>query len=89
MSDSSPDAAVARPRGTALTPARVELRSRRTVSRILKDIALFFAAPLVTLAYLPLFPFIGLALLGQAWRHRMRRSIISLDGTAGSKCNML
>jgi hypothetical protein len=53
-----------------LVRAHGESRSHRTVSQILKDIALFFAAPFVTLAYLPLFPFIGLAVLRQAWRHR-------------------
>lgn len=70
MSDSSPGAAAAEPPGTSLVPAHGESRSHRTVSQILKDIALFFAAPSVTLAYLTLFPFIGLAMLGQAWRHR-------------------
>jgi hypothetical protein len=43
---------------------------RRTKARIAKDIGLFLAAPFVTLAYVSLFPFIGMALLFQAWRHR-------------------
>jgi hypothetical protein len=74
MNDSRPDAAAAEPRGKSLVATRSsacgESRSRRTVTEVLKDIALLFAAPFVTLAYLPLFPFIGLAILGQAWRHR-------------------
>jgi hypothetical protein len=47
-----------------------EAERPRTVSQILKDIVLFFAAPFITLAYLSLFPFIGLVLLLRAWRHR-------------------
>jgi hypothetical protein len=42
----------------------------RDVAQVLKDIALFFAAPFVTMAYVALFPFIGLVMLGQALRHR-------------------
>jgi hypothetical protein len=42
----------------------------RTKARIVKDIGLFFAAPFVTLAYVSLFPFIAMAMLVQAWRHR-------------------
>jgi hypothetical protein len=42
----------------------------RTVAQVAKDIGLFFAAPFVTLAYVSLFPFIGTAMLAQAWRHR-------------------
>lgn len=43
---------------------------RRSVAQVAKDIGLFFAAPFVTLAYVLLFPFIGMALFVQAWRHR-------------------
>lgn len=43
---------------------------RRSMARVAKDIGLFFAAPFVTLAYVALFPFIGMAMLAQAWRHR-------------------
>ena len=46
----------------------------RSVARFVKHIALFFAAPFVALAYIALFPIIGLGLLawtgGQAWRQR-------------------
>ena len=35
----------------------------RSVGVFLKDIALFFAAPFVTIAYLALFPFIGATML--------------------------
>jgi hypothetical protein len=42
----------------------------RTVAQIAKDIGLFAAAPFVTLAYVSLFPFIAMAMLVQAWRHR-------------------
>jgi len=45
-----------------------------SVARFLKNITLFFAAPFVALAYIALFPIIGLAMLawtgGQAWRQR-------------------
>jgi hypothetical protein len=47
-----------------------EAGSRRSPARVLKDIGLFFASPFVTLAYLALFPFIGMKLLIQAWRDR-------------------
>ena len=43
---------------------------RRTMAQVAKDIGLFAAAPFVTLAYVLLFPFIGMVLLAQAWRHR-------------------
>lgn len=42
----------------------------RTVQRYLKDVGLFFAAPFITLAYLAMFPFIGLSLLVRGRRHR-------------------
>jgi CheY-like chemotaxis protein len=41
----------------------------RTASQVLQDIVLFFAGPFITLAYLPLFPFIGLAMLREARHH--------------------
>jgi hypothetical protein len=47
-----------------------EPSQHRTIPAVLKDIALFFAAPFVTIAYLCLFPFIGIAMFRQAWRHR-------------------
>jgi len=43
---------------------------RRTVGQVLKDIALFFAAPFITMAYMPLFPFIGFSMLRQELRRR-------------------
>ena len=46
----------------------------RSVARFVRNIVLFFAAPFVALAYIALFPIIGLAMLawtgGQAWRQR-------------------
>ncbi len=47
----------------------------RSPVQVVKDIALFFAAPFITIAYLVLFPFIGLRLLirtGQ--QHRQYRN---------------
>jgi hypothetical protein len=45
----------------------------RTPGQVLKDIVLFFAAPFITLAYMPLFAFIGLAMLirkdSSFWRY--------------------
>jgi hypothetical protein len=46
----------------------VAVPANRSITQVLKDIALFFAAPMVTLAYLPLFPFIGLRMLRQTRR---------------------
>jgi hypothetical protein len=50
---------------------------RRTAGQVVKDIALFFAAPFITIAYLVLFPFIGVAMLTRkgerAW-HRWKRA---------------
>ena len=44
------------------------------IARFVKNVALFFAAPFVALAYIALFPVIGLAMLawtgGRAWRQR-------------------
>jgi hypothetical protein len=45
---------------------------RRSMAQVAKDIGLFIAAPFVTLVYVSLFPFIGMALLAQAWRQRKR-----------------
>ena len=64
MSASRRGAAIAQPRPAATAAGR------RSAVQIARDIALFFAAPFVTLAYLLLFPFIAAALLAQAWRHR-------------------
>jgi CheY-like chemotaxis protein len=45
----------------------------RSVGQFVKNIALFFAAPFIALAYIALFPLIGMVMLariaGQAWRH--------------------
>lgn len=38
---------------------------RRSPAEIFKDIALFFAAPFITIVYLVLFPFIGIRMLIQ------------------------
>jgi CheY-like chemotaxis protein len=71
-------AAVMEPKATALAApqqaAEGEVVEGRSVGRFVKNIALFFAAPFVALAYIALFPIIGLAMLawtgGQAWRQR-------------------
>lgn len=42
----------------------------RTVQQYLKDVGLFFAAPFITLAYLLLFPFLGVRLLLRSRRQR-------------------
>jgi hypothetical protein len=47
-----------------------ELAQPRTAGQVLKDIGLFFAAPFITMAYMPLFPFIGLSLLRKEWQRR-------------------
>lgn len=36
---------------------------RRSVGQVLKDAVLFLAAPFISLAYMALFPFIGIAML--------------------------
>jgi len=50
-------------------PAADERDPPRRPIQIARDIALFFAAPFVTLAYLALFPFIAMILLRRARRH--------------------
>lgn len=50
--------------------ANAELGGGRTVQQYLKDVGLFFAAPFITLAYLVLFPFIGLGMLVRSRRQR-------------------
>lgn len=45
----------------------------RTAGQVARDIVLFFAAPFITILYLPLFPFIGLFMLtrkGERLWHR-------------------
>jgi len=64
-------AAVAAPRFAAEADAAAgEVRS---VGQFVKNIALFFAAPFIALAYIALFPLLGMVMLariaGQAWRH--------------------
>jgi hypothetical protein len=55
----------------AVQPALTrEPRPHRTTAQVVKDIVLFVAAPFVTMAYLFLFPFIGVAMFARAWRHR-------------------
>jgi hypothetical protein len=52
-------------------------QSARTKAQIAKDIALFFAAPFITLAYLSLFPFIALALIARAGGQARHRGKVS------------
>src|ERR1019366_8569529 len=64
---------------TALLPAAADEEDRgMNIALFLKNITLFFAAPFVALAYIALFPIIGLAMLawtgGQAWRNRKAAS---------------
>jgi hypothetical protein len=42
----------------------------RTAARVAKDIALFFAAPFITMACLACFPFIAFSELRKARQHR-------------------
>jgi CheY-like chemotaxis protein len=67
-------AAVRRPVGAAATPAHSlpdnQPATPRTAGQVAKDIALFFAGPLITMADLSLFPFIALRMLRQARHHR-------------------
>jgi CheY-like chemotaxis protein len=52
-------------------PAAVgETGAHRSAAQVVKDIALFFAAPFITMGSLALFPFIGLAMLAKTWHHR-------------------
>jgi hypothetical protein len=68
-------AAARQPVGAALTPAHSlpdnQPAAPRTASQVVKDIALFFAGPFITMADLPLFPFIALRMLRQARHHHM------------------
>jgi hypothetical protein len=47
----------------------------RNIAVFLKDVLMFLAAPFIGLAFIALFPFIGLGMLawmgGQAWRQRV------------------
>jgi CheY-like chemotaxis protein len=71
-----PAAAVAvAPEPVATLPAAVGEESARWSTVVfLKNIGMFFAAPFIALAYITLFPFIGLGMLvvqgGRAWRKR-------------------
>jgi hypothetical protein len=40
-----------------------KMSAKRSASTVLKDIGLFLASPVIALAYLALFPFIGLVML--------------------------
>lgn len=46
---------------------------RRSPGQVARDILLFFAAPFITVAYLPLFPFIGLYMLTRRGEHLWHR----------------
>ncbi|MDE2112077.1 MAG: response regulator [Alphaproteobacteria bacterium] len=54
--------------------ADIEEARKRSITVFLKDVVMFLAAPFIGLAYIALFPFIGLAMLiwtgGQALRRR-------------------
>jgi len=68
---SAPGAALAMPLpAAAVTEAGVP----GGVGVFVKNLAMFFASPFVALAYVALFPFVGLAMLAwtgaKAWRHR-------------------
>lgn len=64
------DAVAPAPANLSSVAPQPEAASRRTAAQVAKDIALFFAGPFVTLAYLALFPFVAMKLLKQAWRDR-------------------
>ncbi len=84
-----PQLAVAAPEpGGAAQPAAVGKESAgRTIGRSLYNVAMFLAAPFVALAYIALFPFIGLGLLArtavQGWRKR--RASLAAPGAAGQE----
>jgi CheY-like chemotaxis protein len=65
-----PQAAVA-----AQPAADGEQTKRRSVAVFLKDVGMFLASPFIGLAFIALFPLIGLVMLawmgGQAWRQRV------------------
>jgi CheY-like chemotaxis protein len=66
-------AAVAAPRFAAEAATYEAAGEARSVGQFVKNIALFFAAPFIALAYIALFPLLGMVMLariaGQAWRH--------------------
>ena len=68
-----PGARRAQARGRKVATSRRRPPTQRR-ARFVKHVALFFAAPFVALAYIALFPVIGLAMLawtgGRAWRQR-------------------
>ncbi len=83
-------AAAAEAGATALTAPRPlaadAANEAVSVGRFLKNVALFFAAPFIALAYIALFPLIGLVMLartgGQAWRKRhASASALEADAT--------
>lgn len=45
---------------------------RRSAATVLKDIALLLAAPFISMAYMALFPFIGIVKLSRAIMQRRR-----------------
>lgn len=65
--------AEAAPAVAAPEPAEEEAAESRSVGQFVKNLALFFAAPFIALAYVALFPLVGMVLLArtaaQAWRH--------------------
>jgi CheY-like chemotaxis protein len=65
--------AEAAPAVAAPEPAEEEAAESRSVGQFVKNLALFFAAPFIALAYVALFPLVGTVLLArtaaQAWRH--------------------
>ncbi len=51
--------------------------SHRTIFKILSDDALFLASPFIALAYMLLFPFIGLAMLAKMGKRARRERAAS------------
>jgi hypothetical protein len=47
--------------------------ARRTFGEFVKDVVLFLAAPFVSLTYVGLFPFIGIAMLARTLQERRKR----------------
>ncbi len=48
--------------------AKQDKPARRSIGEFVKDVVLFLAAPFISLVYIAMFPFIGLAMLVRAHR---------------------
>ncbi len=51
--------------------------AKRTFGEFVKDVVLFLAAPFISLAYIALFPFIGLAMLAKSLQENRKKPAAS------------